>query len=53
MLAKELLDVLCCPHCKGELNYEPEKSILSCLQCKRVYPMKNDIPVMLVDIEGD
>jgi uncharacterized protein len=49
MLKKELLDILCCPKCKGELLYEPEKSTLTCKTCKRVYPVKNDIPIMLVE----
>lgn len=49
MLKKELLDVLCCPKCKGDLLYEPEKNTLTCKACKTVYPIKNDIPIMLVE----
>lgn len=49
MLKKELLDILCCPKCKGDLTYEPEKSTLTCTQCSNVYQIKNDIPIMLVD----
>ncbi len=49
MLKKELLDILCCPKCKGDLKYEPEKNTLTCEQCRKVYQIKNDIPIMLVD----
>ncbi len=56
MLKKELLDILCCPKCKGDLHYEPEKETpagrtgrLTCKKCGKVYQVKNDIPIMLVD----
>jgi uncharacterized protein YbaR (Trm112 family) len=49
MLSKELLEVLCCPKCKGDLSYAPEKSTLTCTKCGRVYQVNQDIPIMLVD----
>lgn len=49
MLKKELLDILCCPKCKGDLDYNIEKNTLTCKGCGKVYPVKNDIPIMLVD----
>jgi len=49
MLKKELLEILCCPRCKGDLLYEQDKNSLTCKKCGKVYPVKNDIPVMLVD----
>ncbi len=49
MLSKELLDILCCPKCHGDLLYEPEKEKLTCKSCSRVYQIKNDIPIMLID----
>ena len=49
MLSKELLDILCCPKCKGDLNYDVEKNTLTCKKCGKVYQVKNDIPIMLVD----
>lgn len=49
MLKKELLDILCCPKCKGDLDYNTEKNTLTCKGCGKVYPIKNDIPIMLVD----
>lgn len=49
MLRKELLEILCCPKCKGQLSYKPEKETLTCLKCGKVYQVKNDIPIMLTD----
>jgi uncharacterized protein YbaR (Trm112 family) len=49
MLDKELLEILVCPKCKGELAYESEKDQLICSNCRLVYHIKNDIPVMLID----
>jgi uncharacterized protein len=48
-ISKELLAILVCPYCKGELEMKPNQSGLKCLQCKRVYPIRDDIPVMLID----
>jgi uncharacterized protein YbaR (Trm112 family) len=49
-LAPELLDILVCPRCKGELEHrlEPEESLV-CRACRLVYPVEDGIPVMLVD----
>ncbi|MBI4810862.1 MAG: Trm112 family protein [Ignavibacteriales bacterium] len=49
MLPKELLDILCCPKCHGDLLYEPKLEKLTCKSCRKIYPIKNDIPIMLVD----
>ena len=49
MLKKELLEILCCPKCKGDLDYDFQKSTLTCKTCHKVYQVKNDIPIMLVD----
>jgi len=40
---------LICPACRGELELKQDGSGLKCLACKRVYPIRDDIPVMLVD----
>jgi uncharacterized protein YbaR (Trm112 family) len=49
-LSKELLEILACPKCKGDLIYkEEEKNGLICEKCKLMYPVKDDIPVMLID----
>ena len=47
MLKKELLDILCCPKCKGDLTYDPQKNTLTCKSCGSVYRVKDDIPIML------
>ena len=51
MLSKELLDILCCPKCHGELKYAPEKNTLTCNGCGKVFPIKDDIPIMLIEEE--
>ena len=48
-LKKELLDILACPLCKGKLVLKPAGDGLACEACKVVYPVKDDIPVMLAD----
>lgn len=46
-IPKELLEVLCCPSDKGELNYDPDKAILTCKKCKKNYEVKDGIPILL------
>jgi len=46
---KKLLDILACPSCKGELKFLKEQSELVCVSCRLAYPVRDDIPVMLVD----
>jgi len=48
-LSKELLDILVCPRCKGELRYDEQESALDCPACRLRYPVRDDIPIMLVD----
>lgn len=47
MISKELLDILACPACKKPVVIEGEKIV--CSSCKRRYPIKDGIPVMLID----
>lgn len=49
MLSKELLDLLVCSACKQPLDYRQNPESLKCTQCHRVYPVKDNIPIMLVD----
>jgi uncharacterized protein YbaR (Trm112 family) len=46
---KELLEILACPKCKGDVNLNEQGDGLVCPACSLVYPVKDDIPVMLVD----
>jgi len=48
-VSKELLDILVCPLCKTPVKLTPDSSGLKCSTCHRVYPIRDDIPVMLVD----
>src|ERR1035438_799125 len=48
-ISKDLLDILVCPLCKATVELKPDQSGLKCVQCHRVYPIREDIPVMLVD----
>jgi uncharacterized protein len=49
MIDKELLEILVCPKCKGELEYKPDQSELVCNACRLRYEIRDDIPIMLVD----
>jgi uncharacterized protein len=46
---KDLLEILACPQCKGELTLTPEENGLICRACKLKYPIRDDVPVMLAD----
>ncbi|MCP3677607.1 MAG: Trm112 family protein [Deltaproteobacteria bacterium] len=46
---KELLDILACPKCKGDIKLNKDKDGLVCDRCKLLYPIRDDIPVMLID----
>ena len=48
-ISKDLLAILVCPLDKAELEMKPDQSGLKCTQCKRVYPIRDHIPVMLID----
>lgn len=48
-ISKELLDILVCPACKAKVVLKEDGSGLKCVECKRVYPVRDDIPIMLVD----
>jgi uncharacterized protein YbaR (Trm112 family) len=45
----ELLEILACPNCKTPVTLVKDGTALKCAQCHRVYPIKDDIPVMLID----
>lgn len=48
-LSPQLLEILVCPKCKGTLEYRESESALICLACRLTYPIRDDIPVMLID----
>lgn len=49
VLSQDLLDILACPACKAPVELKQDGSGLKCTECKRVYPIRDDIPVMLID----
>lgn len=49
MIDPELLEILACPECKTPVAPVHDGRGLKCEQCRRVYPIKDDIPVMLLD----
>jgi len=48
-ISTELLDLLVCPLCKVKVELKQDEKGLKCPECKRVYPIRDDIPVMLID----
>ena len=46
---KELLDILACPKCKGDVHLNEKRDGLICDACRLMYQIKDDIPVMLID----
>lgn len=44
-----LLDILVCPDCKGSLTVDHDHNELICRQCGLIYPVRDDIPIMLVE----
>ncbi len=49
MIDKDLFAILACPKCKGDVAYNANKTGLSCAVCQLEYPIRDDIPVMLID----
>ena len=53
MIDKELLEILACPACKAEVRIEGEAGAaggrLACVSCGRRYPVRDGIPVMLIE----
>ncbi len=48
-LSPDLLEILVCPRCKGPLTYDASAERLVCPACSLAYPVRDGIPVMLVD----
>lgn len=49
MIPQDLLDMLVCPVCKEAVTLKEDRTGLKCVKCSRVYPIQDDIPIMLVD----
>jgi uncharacterized protein YbaR (Trm112 family) len=48
-ISKDLLDILACPKCKGDIHLNQSNDGLVCEACRLMYPIKDDIPIMLID----
>ena len=48
-ISEQLLEILVCPADRAKVELKPDGSGLKCVECKRVYPIRNEIPVMLID----
>jgi len=48
-ISQDLLDILACPKCKGEIHLNQAGDGLICEACRLMYSIKDDIPIMLID----
>lgn len=48
-ISKELLEILACPKCKGEIHLNQTEDGLICQSCKLLYEIREGIPIMLID----
>jgi len=48
-ISNELLEILACPKCKGDIHLNDTQDGLICEQCKLLYEIRDDIPIMLID----
>lgn len=48
-IKQELLDILACPKCKGDIYLNDSKTGLVCDSCKLLYEIRDDIPIMLIE----
>ncbi len=48
-ITRELLEIIACPKCRGELKLSEDGNFLICENCKIKYPIEDDIPILLVD----
>ncbi len=49
MIAQDLLDLLVCPACKKPLELKSAPEALKCTACRRVYPVRDGLPILLID----
>lgn len=48
-IAQELLDILVCPKCKGDIHLNHSQDGLICDACRLLYEIRDDIPIMLIE----
>jgi uncharacterized protein len=48
-ISKELLEILACPKCRGDIRLSAAQDGLLCEQCRLLYEIRDGIPIMLID----
>ncbi len=48
-IPQDLLDILACPACIKPLTLSPQHDSLKCATCRRVYPIRDGFPILLID----
>ncbi len=48
-VAQELIELLVCPADHGEIEYKDRRNLIICKVCGRQYPVRDNIPVMLIE----
>lgn len=49
MITQEFVEILACPKCKGPVELQADQTALLCRSCRLLYPIREDIPIMLID----
>ena len=50
-LDAKLLEILACPNCRGDVEYRESEQVIECVgECRFKYPVREGIPVMLIDV---
>lgn len=48
-ISPEFIEIMRCPACRSRIELKADGSGLKCVECRRVYPIRDEIPVLLVD----
>ncbi len=48
-VTQEFVEMMICPACRGRVELKEDGSGIKCLACRRVYPIRDDIPAMVVE----
>ena len=48
-VTQEFVEMMICPACRGRVELKEDGSGIRCVECRRVYPIRDDIPAMVVE----
>ncbi len=48
-ISQDLLEIMVCPACRGKVVLKEDESGIKCVACRRVYPIRDGIPGMIVE----